>query len=176
MSSGVSTSGQMASLRAMAQPLRLRLLSLLTGAAMSAAEVARELDLTHANASYHLRQLHAAGLLVVAEEQAIRGGRAKRYRYDLDENKGFGGDASSKRLWFQAMADELVRRAGFLRSDGPQASSDAELWVDPEAWRTFRDAVADASVDLHKAARPPRDAGSVHVSATIAAFVMGDER
>ena len=48
---------------------------------MSAAEVARELDLTHANASYHLRVLHDAGELVVESEEKIRGGVAKRYRY-----------------------------------------------------------------------------------------------
>ena len=51
-------------LRAAGHPLRLRMLSLLTGAELSAAEVARELDLTHANASYHLRLLENAGLLV----------------------------------------------------------------------------------------------------------------
>jgi DNA-binding transcriptional ArsR family regulator len=72
------------SLRALAHPVRLQMLSLLTGAPMSAAEVARELGLTHANASYHLRQLFAAGQLVEAGEETIRGGRAKRYRYDVD--------------------------------------------------------------------------------------------
>ena len=48
---------QLSSLRSVAHPLRLRMLSLLTGTSMSAAEVARELEITHANASYHLRQL-----------------------------------------------------------------------------------------------------------------------
>ena len=46
-----------AELRAVAHPVRLRILSLLTGAAMTATEVAAELGLTHANASYHLRRL-----------------------------------------------------------------------------------------------------------------------
>ena len=46
---------QLSSLRSVAHPLRLRMLSLLTGTAMSAAEVARELEITHANASYHGR-------------------------------------------------------------------------------------------------------------------------
>ena len=69
-------------LRAFAHPFRLRVLSLLTGAAMSAAEVARELGTTQANASYHLRRLHAVGLLEVAEEVSIRGGKARRYRHD----------------------------------------------------------------------------------------------
>ena len=63
-----------ARLRATAHPVRLRILSLLTAEAMSAAEVARELDLTHANASYHLRALHDAGELVVESEEKIRGG------------------------------------------------------------------------------------------------------
>ena len=66
------------SLRAVAHPLRLRILSLLTGAELSAAEVARELDVTHANASYHLRVLADAGEVVVAGEEKIRGGVAKR--------------------------------------------------------------------------------------------------
>src|SRR6188472_798006 len=70
-----------AGLRALAHPVRLRILSLLTGAAMTAADLARELDLTHANASYHLRQLVAAGAVELAGEERIRGGVAKRYRY-----------------------------------------------------------------------------------------------
>ncbi len=72
------------SLRATAHPLRLRILSLLTGAELSAAEVARELDVTHANASYHLRVLADAGEVVVAGEEKIRGGVAKRYRHPWD--------------------------------------------------------------------------------------------
>src|SRR5215218_8131340 len=73
-------------LRAMAHPIRLRIMSLLTGAPMTAAEVARELDLTHANASYHLRNLLAGGMIVLAGEEKIRGGVAKRYRYHADHD------------------------------------------------------------------------------------------
>src|SRR6476620_8805977 len=62
------------SLRAVAHPVRLQMLSLLTGTEMSAAEVARELGVTHANASYHLRVLADAGELVVAGEAKIPGG------------------------------------------------------------------------------------------------------
>src|SRR5690349_23399973 len=72
-----------ARLRASAHPVRLRILSLLTAEAMSAAEVARALDLTHANASYHLRFLHHAGEVEVESEEKIRGGMAKRYRYRM---------------------------------------------------------------------------------------------
>ena len=37
------------------------------------ADVARALELTHANASYHLRVLHDIGELVVESEEKIRG-------------------------------------------------------------------------------------------------------
>src|SRR4051795_13608276 len=70
-----------ANLRAGAHPVRLRILSLLTRASMSAAEVARELGLTHANASYHLRVLAEAGELVEAGEEKINSRVAKRYRH-----------------------------------------------------------------------------------------------
>jgi predicted transcriptional regulator len=52
------------------------ILSLLTGIAMSAAEAARELGETQAIVSSHFRRLHDAGLLDVAEEVEIRGGKA----------------------------------------------------------------------------------------------------
>src|SRR6187549_612915 len=60
-------------LRATAHPLRLEMLSLLTGAALSAAEVARELGVTQANASYHLRLLHRAGLVEEAGQEKVNG-------------------------------------------------------------------------------------------------------
>src|SRR3954467_1348719 len=71
-------------LRATAHPVRLEMLSLLTGAELSAAEVARELGVTQANASYHLRLLLAANLLEVAGEETVRGGKAKKYRHPWD--------------------------------------------------------------------------------------------
>ena len=73
-------------LRAVAHPVRLRMLSLLTGTELSAAEVARELGITHANASYHLRTLLDAGELVIASEEKIRGGVAKRYRHPWQDD------------------------------------------------------------------------------------------
>ena len=173
MSSGVSDPAHVSSLRAMAHPLRLRMLSLLTGAAMSAAEVARELGITHANASYHLRQMHAARLLVVAEEESVRGGKAKRYRYDVDTPAATAPDAGSAALHYQAIADELVRRATARREKGARGtSSDAELWVRQEDWTAAVAAVTDAVLHLHRAALPPRTEGALHVSVTTALFEM----
>ena len=64
----------MVELRAMASPLRLRILSLLTGAALTAAEVARELGLTHANATTY-NNFSRWTRIEVAGEERIRGVR-----------------------------------------------------------------------------------------------------
>jgi DNA-binding transcriptional ArsR family regulator len=154
-------------LRALAHPIRLRILSLLTGAAMTAAEVARELNLNHANASYHLRQLHAAGAIEVAGEERIRGGAAKRYRYDVNREpprpakKGATAGAE-RRLVYAALATELWR----------SSLTDAELWVDPVQWEAIVSRIGDLSGELHRAAKPPRTPGTIRVNATIALFEM----
>jgi DNA-binding transcriptional ArsR family regulator len=167
-----------AELRALAHPIRLRILSLLTGTPMTAAEVARELHLTHANASYHLRQLLAAGAIEVAGEERIRGGRAKRYRYDVDRDLARRAStpapsaARDPRPLISAIAVELRRRATHALPGPGTFSTDAELWVEPEALDGIRDLLARASTDLHHAARPPRSPGTVRVNATIALFRM----
>jgi DNA-binding transcriptional ArsR family regulator len=173
MSSGVAEPSHVSALRAMAHPLRLRMLSLLTGTAMSAAEVARELGTTHANASYHLRQMHAARLLVVAEEESVRGGKAKRYRYDVDAPATSAPESGTAALYYQAIAGELVRRATGRRQNGARgASSDAELWVREEDWTAAVGSVVEAVMHLHRGALPPRTEGALHVSVTTALFEM----
>lgn len=160
-------------LRSVAHPVRLRILSLLTAEAMSAAEVARALELTHANASYHLRVLHEAGELVAAEEEKIRGGVAKRYRYDPSRaRRDRGPSAPQERIAdARATATEIERR---LLESAPGASSysDLEAWVPVEAWRRALDLVHEAALLLHAEARPARTPGTVHVSATSQAFTM----
>jgi DNA-binding transcriptional ArsR family regulator len=174
MSSGVADQGQVTALRATAHPIRLRILSLLTGAAMSAAEVARELGLTHANASYHLRQLLRADLLVVAEETSIRGGRAKRYRHDPARAPLTARDGGERQEIWRAAADELLRRVPEQArpSAARQMMTDAELWVAPEVWAGLVTRSHKDSLLLHQAAQPPRTPGTIRVSATIALFEM----
>ncbi|SKC37022.1 ArsR/SmtB family transcription factor [Okibacterium fritillariae] len=212
-------------LRATAHPIRLRLLSLLTGAAMSAAEAGRELGYSQATASYHLRVLERAGLVRVVETVRLRGGEAKRYRHEssaerfrfddaqasasasasASANGGAGvgagagigaagaGDGTSgangavrvrtvvpspaassaedRAEYVEALIHEL-RRRNARRGDGPQVSTDAELWVDPETWRRVVRHVGDASALLHAAAKPPRTPGTRPVSMTAALFPL----
>lgn len=172
-------------LRALAHPLRLRMLSALTGAALSAAELARELDTTQANASYHVRLLERVGLVRVVEEIAIRGGVAKRYRhesssapFDLDAGLARSGDATAhpeeRAAYIGALAAAMRDRAAG-RADGPGMTADADLHVDPEVWRRVVSMVGEASALLHASARP-RDAGTVRVSMSAALFPLDDRR
>ena len=50
--------------------------------------------------------------------------------------------------------------------------ADAEFWIDPEVWREIRNRVAQAAIDLHAAAQPPRTPGTIRTSTTIAMFQM----
>ena len=166
MSLGVEQRGR---LRALAHPLRLRMLSLLTAGPLSAAELARDLDCTHANASYHLRTLEAAGLVELDSERSVRGGRERRYRVtpipvdQPDEDQGG--------TWPAALSAELQRRWP-ERTAGPRTTADAELWVDPEVWERVVGQVREALLLLHGAAQPPRTEGTVRTSTTAALFGM----
>jgi DNA-binding transcriptional ArsR family regulator len=171
---------ELAALRSVAHPLRLRMLSMLTGAPMSAAEVSRELGITHANASYHLRQLLAAGQIVVAEQVDVRGGKARRYRYDVDRSRARSRvpvqSAAARRATYRAVADELRRRTGHA-AGGPsrQAMADVEIWVDPAAWSELVDRASELMTEVHRAAVPPHTPGAVHTNTTLAMFVMEEE-
>lgn len=161
-----------ARLRATAHPVRLRIMSLLTAEAMSAAEVARALDLTHANASYHLRVLHDIGELVVESEERIRGGMAKRYRYDATRELPLRTHAVDDRIAYaRANAVEVERRLQDV-AEGPASSSDLEAWVSVDTWRQALDLLHEASHLLHAAAQPAGTPDTVHISATTTTFTM----
>ena len=170
MSLGVAQ--QTAYLRALAHPLRLRLLSLLTGTPMSAAEVARERDRAHAAASYHLRQLLAAGLVEVAEEREVRGGRERRYQPTPHRPRPETETVEARRLVSAALAEELRRRVAHVDVAAPSTWADAELWVTDDVLQQVRDQVHAAMQLLHEAAQPPRTTGTRAVGATVALFGM----
>lgn len=169
---------RLTTLRAMAHPARLQILSLLTGTAMSAAEVARELGTTQANASYHLRRLHDAGEVELVEEVEIRGGVARRFRcVPFDDgprtpptDQHVAGP--EERGFFAALTAELQRRAAGRLRDGRSINVDAELWVAPEDWEHAIRRITEVADELHRRARPPRTPGAVRTSTTLAMFAM----
>ena len=159
-------------LRATAHPLRLQMLSLLTGAELSAAEVARELDVTQANASYHLRLLLAAGLLEVAGEETVRGGKAKKYRHPWDAPavRPQATREEDRLAYVRVLADMIPRRFLEREVGTPSRFTDADLWVEPEMWERVTALVDEASSLLHASARPPRTDGTVRAALSVAAF------
>lgn len=164
-------------LRAMAHPVRLRMVSLLTGSAMSAAEVARELGLTHANASYHLRILLDSGEIVEAGEERIRGGVAKKYRYP-HERRGHHQRKTGPEdhaLYARTLGRELERRVRERKPRTKSMSSDLEGWVTPEVWQRALDLLTEASHLLHDHNQPPRTPGTLHISQSSWAFQMTAE-
>jgi DNA-binding transcriptional ArsR family regulator len=171
---GTGEQREVSAMRATAHPLRLRILSLLTGAEMSAAEVARELDVTHANASYHLRLLADAGLIVEAGEEKIRGGVAKRYRHPWDDASVGKGTAAEATAFLQVVTADLARRYAQRAPSQRHSLTDAEMWVTPEVWEKVQALVEQAATLIHAEAQRPRTPGTIHVNLTAAVFRMAD--
>src|SRR3954471_16406135 len=165
-----------AELRATAHPLRLLMLSLLTGAELSAAEVARELGVTQANASYHLRLLLAANLLEVAGEETVRGGKAKKYRHPWDAPvvRPQATGEEDRLAYVRVLADMIPRRFLEREPGTPSRLTDADLWVEPEVWERVTALVDEASTLLHASARPSRTEGAVRAALSVAAFRLRD--
>ncbi len=162
----------MVPLRALANPLRIRIVSLLTGTAMSATEVAQELGIAHASASYHLRQLASAGFLQQVDDRPAKVGRGqppRRYTYDpssaerLDRSSGW-------QLVLEATFTDLRRRQALMRRQ--RRSADAEVWLPREVWEEVVTLVDEAVRLAHEKATPPRAEGSVHVSTTAFLFEL----
>jgi len=169
----VTTVSDVSSLRAVAHPVRLRMLSALTGTAMSAADLARTLDISHANASYHLRQLADAGEVVEAGEQKIRGGVAKLYRYPHEaEAPRHDADNADRLVYTRAATAELERRIAERVPGRGGLLSDLEGWVEPEVWDRASALLREASLLLHDANQRPETSGTIHVSFTAWAFTM----
>jgi DNA-binding transcriptional ArsR family regulator len=68
--------------KAMAHPLRLRILGALEHRTASPSELAEELDAPLGNVSYHVRQLHGLGLLKLVKETPRRGAVEHYYRLE----------------------------------------------------------------------------------------------
>ena len=151
------------------------MLSLLTGAALSAMELSRELGISQALASYHLRQLHAAGVVELTEVRSRRGGRERRFTYAPAAVAPPGTaalDREGQVLFAEAVAIELRRRSRQAEPGAAQLGVDAELWVDPAVWASTLDAVRAATLELHQRACPPRTPGTVRVSVSALLFPM----
>lgn len=180
MSLEAADAAQVRRMRALAHPVRLRILSLLTASDLSAAEIARELGISQANASYHVRALAKVGHIREVGVESVRGGRAKKYRYrgEDDATADHVGPPSAPRdqvALVDAVVTELRRRVIRRQQGRPATFTDAELWVDPEVWAEVVQQVHEASTRLHHQARPPRTEGTIPVSMVAYLFAMEED-
>jgi DNA-binding transcriptional ArsR family regulator len=161
-------------LRVFAHPVRLRMLSLLSGRALSATQLAAELRIAHGSASYHLRQLAAAGLVELAEQKVRRGGTERTYR--LAQPPSLSGFSQQDRREFADSA-LVAARNRLRRADlsAPSTVGDAEVWLDQAAWAELVERERHLMADLAGRAKPAGTPGTRPVSMTVLWFALTDD-
>jgi predicted ArsR family transcriptional regulator len=157
--------GQVTRLRALSHPLRLRILGMVTARPVSATEVAEATGVAHAAASYHLRQLAAAGLIRTVDRSATAGGGSGRpqQRYAMRSGAFRGLGPRSVRLLERRLVSELERKLG---QPGRKHMADAEVWLTPADWKRVRALTDEANRIVHSRALPPGTPRSTHASLT----------
>jgi predicted ArsR family transcriptional regulator len=137
---------------------------------MSAAELARELGIAHAAASYHLRRLAAAGLVELVGQRNTRGGRERLYRR---VQRALPTPSAAERLAFmRAVLREAERRIDLADLSLPATTADADIWVTPERWAAAVAEVRAAIAALDADPVPPGREGAVKVSASVLLFAQ----
>jgi DNA-binding transcriptional ArsR family regulator len=170
-------------MRAYAHPIRVRILSMLTGEALTAGEMAARLGMSQPAASYHVRHLASAGLLECVGEERVRGGRAKKYRYcytgDFTPATGDAGTAGNndearyaRVAQIRALATDVERRL-LARDRGYLIVADAEVWIDSDVWGDLTRRLEGVLAEMHEAARPAGTDGAKPVSVSVVAFDQG---
>lgn len=159
-------------LRALAHPTRLRMIALMWATPQSAAELARELGVSQALASHHMRTLDAAGLVELAETRSRRGGTERRYR--AVRGTPLSDQEAGSVLLAETLAANLRERAARRLPDSPGVTSDLELWLTPEEWESARARLAALVAEMHDAGRPPHAPGTVRIGGTVMVFPTAD--
>jgi len=139
---------------------------------MSAAELAREWDVSQALASYHLRKLIEANLVEFVNERANRGALERFYRASDAATSRSLSDNSQTPLIIRAIVAEMERRVSKQDESQRAYLTDAELWVTPDVMQTAQDEVEAAVSRLIKSATLSTTAGAVKVSVSAALFAM----
>jgi DNA-binding transcriptional ArsR family regulator len=160
-------------LRALAHPLRVRMLSLLRDQAMSAAELARELGVSQAAASYHLRRLAAAEMVELVEERMRRGGRERRYRR---RKLALPAPSEPERLAFmRVVVSEAERKLELANLSAPATTGDHDVWVDPGKWAAIVAEMRRLQSELQASAVTARSPGAIRASASVLLFALHPE-
>jgi DNA-binding transcriptional ArsR family regulator len=116
--------------RAMAHPMRARILAALDGRELSPVEMARELDASLGVVSYHVRVLADAEVVELARTTARRG--AIQHHYRLADGGAVSGSVALSPERADRLATDLrklVDRARKDASKAAEASGDVEVTV-----------------------------------------------
>ncbi len=159
-------------LRALAHPVRLRMLSLMWAAPFGATGLASALNIGHGLATQHLRRLVDTHLVEPVEGRPARGGQERLFQ--TVRGRVLSDRDDDAPLLAEALATNLRDRS-HRRLPGPGVTVDADLWVSPAVWERFRTDLAALVDGLHDQARSPTDRDAVPVAVTIMTFRMGPD-
>lgn len=96
-------------LKALAHPVRTRLLNALEAEPASAKQLANRLELTHGNVGHHLKVLERAGLVEVVEERRVRALTERIFAPTYDRLRIEIGEGSVDKLRF--LFEQAIREA-----------------------------------------------------------------
>jgi DNA-binding transcriptional ArsR family regulator len=116
--------------RAMAHPMRARILAALDGRELSPVEMARDLEASLGVVSYHVRVLADAGVVELARTTARRG--AIQHHYRLRDNAAVSGSVSLSKERADRLAGELRKVVDKARREAAKATEgggDVEVTV-----------------------------------------------
>jgi DNA-binding transcriptional ArsR family regulator len=108
--------------RAMAHPMRARILAALDGRELSPVELARELDASLGVISYHVRVLADAGVVELARTTARRG--AIQHHYRLRDGAAVSGSVSLSAERADKLAGDLRKVVDKARREAAKATED----------------------------------------------------
>jgi DNA-binding transcriptional ArsR family regulator len=177
--SGDPARNGLAGYRALAHPMRLRMVRLLREEPMSASGLARVLDIRPGSARFHLGVLARAGIAHLVQERRRRGGRELLYaaedtiRLPADVGPNVRGPAD------RAFVAELGRLLDEALGNVPQAETESdtfsmhELQVRPEELHRAEAIVAQAN-KAFRALHRPKDPDARPVVTTMVFFRAAD--
>ncbi len=125
---------QLTAMRALAHPLRLRLVELFAEGPRTTKQVAEELGLPPTRLYHHVHALEAAGLLRLRERRKKRGTEEKYYEATPERMEIRHADTAARGRQVAALASSAVEAArlelaGMLAGEVPWGSEDSPLIV-----------------------------------------------
>lgn len=159
--------------KALAHPLRLRILSVLEERAATPKEIAQEVDAPLTHVSYHVRQLAELGLIKLVRTTQVRGAIAHHYRLEARPSISNEAWREAPEIAKRALAGSVLEQVstqvntavgegGFSR-DGAQLSR-FPLEVDEQGWQEASQAFERLTTDLDRIQEASRKRTDSHAS------------